>query len=430
MSIGCSISNAVGSDAAGHGGSARGKYGCRRLLYDAFESDQLAQLGDVLRFALSAENGSPGLRSVVSGFSVAESLLDIELSFARMSSLCDLGLLDLHDGMASSPFRAQLIEGLVVLSDPDVAEAEQDPLYLDPLWEAPWLARCMVRGQAGSGLDMGCGCGVLSLVLASYCERVIGVDVNPRALELARFNAALNRIKNVSFVASDLFQNVPTRQFDRIVFNSPTGEEEENNRSLLEAGEGILERFFSSTGKYLSASGFCQVNLAMNDYANSLFSERLKNWIGPAHQQMQWVVLVSESKERTPTHLWRRGWLTMRPGPHYQDEINWNYPALYPGVEPMEVTRVLVRILENGEALSRRTLDAGCELAWAPGVAREGQHLGLWGIPLVNAPATLEVKNPRENERVVPDPANPWFIECLRHGLLSRRHSRGNEVEQ
>lgn len=71
-------------------------------------------------------------------------------------------------------------------------------------------------------LDMGCGSGVLGLTLA--VERpawdVTLADVSPDALALARENATLLAIDQVSFVQSDLFSAL-SGEFDGIVANLP-----------------------------------------------------------------------------------------------------------------------------------------------------------------------------------------------------------------
>lgn len=402
------------------------KIGCRRLSANALGFHELGDLGDLLRSALQPKTPLPGLQNVISGKAVSERRLNAELSAAHKSALEKIGLVDYRSGIASSPLRANLVDDFVVISDPDVPELDQYHLYLDPLWEAPWLARCTLRGRASSGLDMGCGCGVLSLVLASFCEKVIAVDVNPRALEFARFNAALNRITNISFISSDLFEGLSGKQFDRIVFNSPTGEEEQRSISLLEAGEGILARFFGALEKHLTATGYCQVNLAMNDYAHSSFYGRLKTWVGDAYQKMQWLTLISETVRRTSFHAWRRGWMTVRRGGHLYDEVDWAYPALYPEVPPADVTSLILRILENEERLSRESLHHGDRLAWVPGVTRKDSQLCLWGIPVLAINSAPGYQSFEGIIEIGKGSVHPWLLECLRCGLMSLNNSHGN----
>ncbi|MCJ1888564.1 methyltransferase domain-containing protein, partial [Pseudomonas sp. LA21] len=66
-----------------------------------------------------------------------------------------------------------------------------------------------------TALDVGTGTGLIALLMARKAKRVLGVDVNPKAIELAKKNAELNGIANVEFRVSDLFENV-SGKFDVI----------------------------------------------------------------------------------------------------------------------------------------------------------------------------------------------------------------------
>ena len=61
-------------------------------------------------------------------------------------------------------------------------------------------------------LDFGCGVGRMTLALAKRAERVVGVDIAPQMLALARQNAAEAGITNVVFV-----EEIPDQRFDFIV---------------------------------------------------------------------------------------------------------------------------------------------------------------------------------------------------------------------
>ncbi|MFH2054762.1 MAG: 23S rRNA (uracil(1939)-C(5))-methyltransferase RlmD, partial [bacterium] len=52
-------------------------------------------------------------------------------------------------------------------------------------------------------LDLFCGCGSIGLYLAGRIGRVLGIELNEEAIELASFNAQLNGIDNAEFVAGD-----------------------------------------------------------------------------------------------------------------------------------------------------------------------------------------------------------------------------------
>ena len=56
------------------------------------------------------------------------------------------------------------------------------------------LIHLTVPIKAERALDIGTGCGIQSLHLADRVNQLVATDVNPRALQLARWTAALNRI--------------------------------------------------------------------------------------------------------------------------------------------------------------------------------------------------------------------------------------------
>lgn len=72
-------------------------------------------------------------------------------------------------------------------------------------------------------LDMGCGSGVIGLTLAAEVgirAEVTCIDTSEEALALAKENAALLEIKNVTFLRGNLFSN-SNESYDVIVANLP-----------------------------------------------------------------------------------------------------------------------------------------------------------------------------------------------------------------
>ncbi len=70
-------------------------------------------------------------------------------------------------------------------------------------------------------LDMGTGSGVHAILAATTAHDVVAVDINPTALDAARFNAILNGVQDrIDVFESDLFQHVEGR-FDLIIFDPP-----------------------------------------------------------------------------------------------------------------------------------------------------------------------------------------------------------------
>lgn len=100
---------------------------------------------------------------------------------------------------------------------------------------------------AGNLLDVGCGYGPIGLALAyEHADRTVEmVDVNERALGLAKHNAHNNRINNVSVYASSIYENVEGKErFAAIVTNPP-----------IRAGKQVVHQILSEAYDYLVPGG-------------------------------------------------------------------------------------------------------------------------------------------------------------------------------
>jgi methylase of polypeptide subunit release factors len=120
------------------------------------------------------------------------------------------------------------------------------------------LARMMPRAGARSMLDLGTGSGVLALRGSGHCDRVTGVDINPRALMLARFNAELNGVGNVEWLEGSWFEPVAGQRFDVIVGNAPyvlSPDQEFIYRDGGMPGTTLLERLCRETAAHLEPGG-------------------------------------------------------------------------------------------------------------------------------------------------------------------------------
>jgi SAM-dependent methyltransferase len=139
-----------------------------------------------------------------------------------------------------------------------------------------------VRGPAEAALDVGCGGGVQSLLAARHVERVVGVDVNPRAIAFARFNARLNGVANVEFREGSLFEPVAGERFDRVVCNPPyviSPESELLFRDGGRDGDAFCEEVVRGAAEHLAPGGFATavVNWVM-DPAEP-WSRPLERWV-------------------------------------------------------------------------------------------------------------------------------------------------------
>ncbi len=74
--------------------------------------------------------------------------------------------------------------------------------------------------QGKSFLEPGCGSGLISIYAAKHRANVTSTDINPVAIEFLKKNSQLNEVE-LTIIQSDLFQNIPQKQFDIIAINPP-----------------------------------------------------------------------------------------------------------------------------------------------------------------------------------------------------------------
>ena len=114
--------------------------------------------------------------------------------------------------------------------------------------------------QGNHALDMGCGSGIQSIILAKKGFDVISVDVNTTALENVKLNAEKNNVSGkITPLKSDLFENV-SGKYDVIVFNPPYVESEELKWKEVDGGRKgreILDKFLQGVESYLNKEGVC-----------------------------------------------------------------------------------------------------------------------------------------------------------------------------
>ena len=96
-------------------------------------------------------------------------------------------------------------------------------------------------------LDVGTGYGPLGLFAAKFWpeQTVDMVDINERGLVLAKENAALNKIKNISIYSSNIYENVDQNEkFGLIITNPP-----------IRAGKKVVSTILSEAYEHLVDQG-------------------------------------------------------------------------------------------------------------------------------------------------------------------------------
>lgn len=93
-------------------------------------------------------------------------------------------------------------------------------------------------------LDLGCGLGVVSIVLSKYFNaNFVLSDITEIATKLSKENLKLNNCKNYKIIKSNLFYNIDEK-FDFIITNPP-----------IRAGKQLLLKLIDDSNNYLNKNG-------------------------------------------------------------------------------------------------------------------------------------------------------------------------------
>jgi len=198
----------------------------------------------------------------------------------------DAGLLAKDKSRVRPLVRISPYRKLFVLSDCDWrATASTSPnAVMGVTGSSTWLADFTIRRDCDCTLDLGTGTGVQAMLAAKHSKQVVATDINPRALEFARFNAALNGIENIEFVEGDMFEAVAGRTFDLIVSNPPfvvtpaTGCLYRDNP--MDADE-FVKQIIQTAPSFLNDGGYAQILCDWIQQTDESWKNRLFGWLKP-----------------------------------------------------------------------------------------------------------------------------------------------------
>ncbi len=123
-------------------------------------------------------------------------------------------------------------------------------------------------------LDMGTGSGVGAVFASRWADRVVAVDLNPEAVRCARINVLIHHLEDrVEVLQGDLFDPVPGRRFDVVLFNPPyyRGEPRDNLDRAWRSADAV-ERFASGLRQHLAPGGHALVVLSTDGEKESFLS--------------------------------------------------------------------------------------------------------------------------------------------------------------
>ena len=115
---------------------------------------------------------------------------------------------------------------------------------------------------SGNVLDLGCGLGVVGIILGTFNKgiNIYMVDINERAIDLAKNNLVLNNVKANVFV-SDIYSNIDNK-YDFIITNPP-----------IRAGKNVIRGFLLGSYDYLKDDGILYFVMRKDHGVKSMIKE-------------------------------------------------------------------------------------------------------------------------------------------------------------
>ena len=118
-------------------------------------------------------------------------------------------------------------------------------------------------------LDLGCGYGIVGISIVKSLPEcgIVMVDINKRAVSLAKENANLNNVSNVKIFYSDIFSKVDEK-FNTILLNPPQT-----------AGREVCFSMISGAKEHLVKGGSLQI-VARHQVGGRVLSEKMLEVFG------------------------------------------------------------------------------------------------------------------------------------------------------
>ena len=124
------------------------------------------------------------------------------------------------------------------------------------------LENININNLCGKVLDLGCGIGVVGVILGTINKDIYidMIDVNERALELAKENILLNKVKANVFI-SNVYDKV-TSKYDCIITNPP-----------IRAGKNVVRKFLLEAKDHLNDEGILYFVMRKDHGVKSMIKE-------------------------------------------------------------------------------------------------------------------------------------------------------------
>lgn len=284
------------------------------------------------------------------------------LAPATPDALARAGILQRRNGRWRSRFMIAGDGDVFVLGDLPRRGRRRD--HVDGVTSVALLAHHLtVPVNGGSLLDLGTGSGIQALLAARAGGRVVGTDVNARALRMAQLGAQLSAVSDVRWREGSWYEPVAGERFDRIVCVAPyvvSPDSEFTFRDGDRAGEEPVRVATAGARAHLAAGGCAQVLVCWGHGAAEDWSRTPMSWLAPRGADVLLLRLAEVDPVRYALSWNRPPLRTLTPTAY--DEVMGRWLTYYArqGFDQISFAAVCIRRRTSGAAAGtgRLSLDA------------------------------------------------------------------------
>lgn len=200
---------------------------------------------------------------------------------SSLAAWVELGLIEVRDERVLGVVSLTTSDELVIASD-RLRRVFCNDYVMATGTSTRTLDQLTVRRPSARSLDLGTGSGILALHAARHSEQVVAIDKNPRATNMATFNAALNGLDHVTVLEGDLFGPVEGQEFDLVVSNPPFIISPERGRLYRDGGlpgDALAESIVRNAPRFLREGGFAQIVCDWSALRGKSWQRRLRTWL-------------------------------------------------------------------------------------------------------------------------------------------------------
>jgi methylase of polypeptide subunit release factors len=237
----------------------------------------------MLRLTASGDRLDGLIRLFLLGVPLDEPAARHALAPLDLDAVAALGLITRTDGGIAATVTAFPYGSMVLVFDQpeQITAGAREDLVVGITDATRQLIRFTVRRPSRRTLDLGTGCGIQAFLAAPHSREVYASDLNPRAVNFARFNARLNGIDNVRCLEGSGFEPVREHSFDLVLANLPFVIVPRFRYYYRDSGiplDGFARQVARESAQHLSEGGYCQMLCEWVHIKGEDARERLRGW--------------------------------------------------------------------------------------------------------------------------------------------------------